>query len=116
MFTLRYSEEKNRIYIKLLGVLSEAEFETYKNNIIDLIDHSKTGFTVLADLSVCDSAILEQSDNFNIIREYGAKRGVKANALVLSEEVNEIYNRASQGKNRNAFLTIEAAERYLDAQ
>jgi hypothetical protein len=116
MFTLNYSVEKNRIYIKLHGVLSSTEFETYKNNIISLIDNSKVGFTVLADLSQCDSAILEQSDNFNIIREYGAKRGVKANALVLNEEVNEIYNKASQGKIRNAFLTIEAAERYLDVQ
>lgn len=77
MFTIRYSEEKNRIYIKLNGVLSEAEFNTYKNNILDLIDNSKTGFTVLADLSSCDSAILDSSDNFNIIREYESKEDSK---------------------------------------
>lgn len=116
MFTLSYSTEKNRIYIKLDGVLSSAEFETYKNNIMSLIDNSKVGFTVLADLSPCDGAILEQSNNFDIIREYGAKRGVKANALVLNDEVYEIYNKASKGKMRNAFLTIEEAQRYLDAQ
>lgn len=114
MFTLSYSKEKNRIFIKLRGVLTQAEFEAYKDNIISLIDQSKAGFTVLADLSPCDSGILQQSDNFNVIREYGAKRGVKANALVLSEEAYEVYNKASQGKSRNAFLTKEEAEKYLD--
>lgn len=110
MFELRYSEEKNRIYIKLDGVLSEAEFNTYKNNIIDLIDNSKTGFTVLADLSLCDSAILDNSDNFNVIREYGAKKEFKARALVLSRESYKIYNSIPQG----IFLTIEEAENYLN--
>ncbi len=114
MFTLRYSEEKNRIYIKLNGVLSEAEFNIYKNNILDLIDNSKTGFTVLADLSPCDSAILDSSDNFNIIREYGSKRGFKAHALVLDEKSYEIYNSTIHSSNKNIFLNIEEAESYLN--
>ncbi|MGB7606064.1 MAG: hypothetical protein WBL93_11385 [Lutisporaceae bacterium] len=110
MFELRYSEEKNRIYIKLNGVLSEAEFNTYKNSIINLIDNSKTGFTVLADLSLCDSTILDSSDNFNVIREYGAKKDFKARALVLNKESYKIYNSNLQG----IFLTIEEAEDYLN--
>lgn len=110
MFTLRYSEEKNRIYIKLNGVLSEAAFNTYKNNIIDLIDNSKAGFTVLADLSLCDSTILDSSDNFNVIREYGAKKDFKARALVLGTEAYNVYNNNLQG----TFLNIEEAEDYLN--
>lgn len=114
MFTLSYSEEKNRIYIKLLNLLSEAEFEVYKTDIMNLIDNSKAGFTVLADLSPCSPAILARSDSFNIIREYGAKRGFQANALILSSESYELYNSNPRG-NKNAFLTLEEAECYLDS-
>jgi oligoendopeptidase F len=113
VFTLRYSDEKNRIYIKIDGALSEAEINTYKNNIIDLIDHSKMGFTVLADFSRCDRSILDNSDNFNVIREYGAKRGFKANALVLKREFYDIYCNVLVN-NKNIFITIEDAENYLD--
>lgn len=110
MFSLSYSEEKNRIYIKLNGLLSEAEFNTYKNNIMALIDNSKAGFTVLADLSLCDSTVLANSDNFNVIREYGAKKDFKARALVLGTEAYKLYNSNLQG----AFLNIEEAEAYLN--
>ncbi|MDF2592484.1 MAG: hypothetical protein K0S75_1950 [Clostridia bacterium] len=115
MFILRYSEEKNRIYIELHNVLSQAEFEAYKSNIIAIIDNSKMGFTVLADLSTCDKSILDRSDSFNVIREYGVKRGFKANALVLGRESYDIYNRNIQGSNKHIFLTIEEAENYLNA-
>ena len=114
MFFLHYSEEKNRIYIELRGELSEAEFNAYKNNIIDLIDGARPGFTVLADLSLCDRSVIENSDNFNVIREYGAKRGFKANALVLGEDAYKTYTSALKGNNNNIYYTKDEADSYLD--
>ncbi len=114
MFSLYYSKEKNRIYISIKDTLSASEFESYKAHIMQLIDDAEPGFTVLADLSHSDRSVIEKSDNFNVIREYGAERGFRANALVLGEEAFKYFNSNAKGGNKNVFLTKEHADTYLN--
>jgi hypothetical protein len=113
MFSLHYSKEKNRIYIMIQGVLSEAEFIAYRDHIVTLMDGARKGFTVLADLSLCDRSLIEKSDHFNRIREYGAKMGFKAKASVVSQEVFKAQ-KGDLRKDKNIFLTKEEADHYLD--
>lgn len=114
MFSLRYSKVKNRIYIKINDDLSSEAFERYKSEILSLIDDSDLGFTVLADLSDCTLSVLKSSDKFNIIRDYGASKGFKANANVLSPSHYEFYMKLSPVNKNNVFLTSNEAEEYLD--
>lgn len=114
MFSLHYSKEKNRIYISIKGTLSASEFEAYKNQIMELIDSAVPGFTVLADLSHSDKLVIEKSDNFNVIREYGAEKGFHANALVLDEEGFKRFTGNDESKGKNVFLSKEHADHYLD--
>lgn len=96
------------------GELPEADFIAYRDHIITLIDGADEGFTVLADLSLCDRSVIEKSDNFNVIREHGAKRGFKANALVLSQVVFKAQRGDLSTGSKNIFLTKEEADCYLD--
>lgn len=114
MYKFLYCKEKNRIYISIEGALSSLEIEKYIKELIELIDNTKPGFTVLADSSKSSISFLENSAKFQVIRDYGVEKGFKNVATVLSEEARRLNDIKPFPGIKNIFNSIEAAEIFLD--
>ena len=114
MYELNYSKEKNRIYIRIEGYLTDAEISYYIDDLIHLIDMTMPNFTVLADVTKSDISVLLNGSKFQEVRDYGATKGFKNVATVVSSEAYEIHKNKSFEGIKNVFSNMQDAEQYLD--
>lgn len=114
MYKITYSQLKNRIFIEIYGVLSPEEKDEYKRTAIATIDDAKNDFTVFVDLVHCDINVLMSSDEFQVIRDYGTKKGVKAVACVLNSYCYEMHKQKTLSSLKNVFLDANEAEIFLN--
>ncbi len=114
MYTIRYDKNENRIYINISGELSSPESEKYTAEMYRTIEEASSGFTVLADLSQSAPSVLENSGDFEKIREYASGRGVAGVVTLVSPLAFEKHNSNPFKGARNVFVNREAAIKYLN--
>lgn len=114
MYTINYSSTNNRIYVKVVGDISDEEMNKYEKEMLAIVDKTTPGFTVLADLLESNEVFIYKSGAFQSIRNYGIKKGFKASAHVLNNETYEANIGKSFEGIKNIFLSCEDAERFLD--
>lgn len=114
MYTISYDPSKNRIFIKIIGTMTDQEVQDYTKETISLIDTANPGFTVCANMEQSDRTVLENSGTFQGIRDYAMQKQLRNVATVLSQEAYNIHQEAPFTGIRNIFLNQEEAERFLD--
>jgi len=114
MYKFIFNNDKNRIYIYIGGSLADSELEKYKNELIEMINKTHTGFTVFADSSKSSISFLENSVKLQGARDYGVTRGFKGVATVLSYEAFEIHQKKPFPGIKNVFTDVIEAEQFLD--
>jgi len=115
MFNFAYCEEKNRIYINIEDDLSSSEIDAYIKGLTDLIERTRPGFTVLADLSESRISFVEKSAEFQVIRDYSIKKGFKNVATVLEAYAYKLHKGSPFPGVKNTFLCVREAEAFLDS-
>lgn len=115
MYKFSYSEEKNRIYIQVTGALTAQELESYKEELLDIVNRTQPGFTVFADSTKSDISFLENSGKLQVIRDYAATRGFKSVATVLGKEAYELHQQKPFPGIKNVFTDLQEAEKFLDS-
>lgn len=115
MYKFSYCKEKNRIYIKIEGELSPTEIENYIKELIVLIEETRPSFTVLADLSKSSISFLKNGTKFQVIRDYGVKRGLKNVATVLGTDAFKLHEEKPFPATKNTFICVSEAEAFLDS-
>jgi len=114
LYTIDYSKEKNRIYVKIVGDITDEEMKSYEKEMLSIVDVTTPGFTMFADLLESDEAFLCKSGSFQSIRNYGATKGFKAASYALNSETYELHKKNPFQGIKNIFLSIAEAERFLD--
>ena len=114
MYEISYSKEKNRIYIKISEDLCGAEEKNYIDDMINRLNNVNPNFTVCANLKGCGISVLHNSENFEVVRNYGREKKIYKVAIVLNNEVFNANLSNPSNKLSNTFKNIEDAEKYLD--
>ncbi len=114
MYTIRYDQSINRIYINIEGDMSPPESEKYIEEMYRTIEKTSIGFTVFADLSQCAPSVLENSANFEMVRNYASKYGVSGVVTLVSPQAFEAQRVNPVKGARNIFDSREAANKYLE--
>ena len=114
LYTIRYDQSINRIYINIEGDMSPPESEKYIEEMYRTIEKTSIGFTVFADLSQCAPSVLENSANFEMVRNYASKYGVSGVVTLVSPQAFEAQRVNPVKGARNIFDSREAANKYLE--
>lgn len=114
MYSLKIDKEKNRIYIFIKDKLENEEMAKYTQELLQLIDQTEYGFTVCADIRQADISILENSENFQPIRKYGEKKGLKAAIEIMNENQINVHSRHPVIGMKNVVTNEEEAEKFFN--
>lgn len=115
MFLINCNKALNRIYITITDTLSESEIEKYIKDMITILNDVKPGFTVCTDLSNASLEEIRSGSKFNSIREKGIEKGIKAVAVVLSEDMYALYSEGHFPHIKNAFNSLDEVENFLNS-
>ena len=82
--------------------------------MIEIIEKTKPGFTVLADSSKSSISFLENSSKLQAARDYGVKKGFKNVATVLGADAFRLHEKNPFQGIKNTFMSLKEAEAFLD--
>lgn len=114
MYSVNYSEANNRIYIKIKGELGSTEMQGYIDNVINAINNAKPGFTVCADLTEAAVSVLENSTDFQCIRDYAASKSLACAVTVLNPELYRMHMQSPFKGISKVCTCMDAAEEILN--
>ena len=114
MFLINYNKDLNRIYISITDTLSEIEIKKYIEDMITILNDVRPGFTVCTDLSNASLEEIKSGSKFNSIREKGIEKGIKAVAVVLLEDMYDLYSEGHFPHIKNAFNSLDEVEKFLN--
>lgn len=120
MYSIKYDENKNRIYTKLEGFIKKDEAEAYMKDGFRMHKQVKPGFTFLVDIRDLKTLPQESLEYIQKTREDGVKNGAKLGATIISETDNILKNQTQRtakkvnGFEEIYFTSIEEAEAFLN--
>ena len=120
-FDIRANVVKNRLYLRLVGSMSDEDAAMVATRIIDEIGKLKPGFAIINDISGLKPASQVASDHLRRAQELSVKRGSgRVIRVVGSQAITRMqWNRTlkqSLGKTAEEAATVEEAERMLDQE
>lgn len=114
MYSVDYSGSNNRIYIRINGVLDGTEIQSYINDVINAINNTEPGFTVCANLTEAAVSVLENSANFQCVRDYACSKSLACAVTVLSPELNRLHMQSPFQGIAKVCTSMDAAEEILN--
>lgn len=118
-YDIRANPAKNRLYLKLAGMMSEAEAKTVADTIIREIAKLKPGWAVINDISELKPADDKATAHLRRAQEASAKAGCVRVVRVVGRQAitNLQWNRTlaeTQGMRADTAGTVADADRLLD--
>ena len=118
-YDVRANQAKNRLYLKLAGMMSEAEAKTVADTIIQEIAKLRPGWAVINDISELKPADEKATAHLKRAQEASAKAGCVRVVRVVGKQAitNLQWNRTlsdAQGMRADTAGTVADAERLLD--
>jgi hypothetical protein len=119
-YDIRANVAKNRLYLKLEGMMSEADAKKVHDTILAEIRKLKPGWAVINDISALKPTSDEATAYLRAAQEASAKLGVKRVVRVVGNQAitNLQWNRTlvdAQGTRADVAATVADAEKLLDA-
>ena len=117
-FEAHTNPEKNRLYIKFVGVFSAQEMASTTTELNTLLKDLKPGFTVVSDISEYKPSSQETAEQIKRGADNLVKKGMKKLIRVIGESAvaQMQFDRTAQagGIQANTAASIQEAERLLD--
>lgn len=118
-YDIRANSLKNRLYIRMVGAMTDDEAKKVAATIIDEIKKLRPGFAVINDISGLKPAGEKASEYLRGAQEASVKRGSgRVIRIVGSQAITQLqWNRTlkeTQGIAAETAATLEEAERILD--
>ncbi len=116
---IRIDESKNRFYLTLSGLFSDAEVHEVVEHVIAELKKMKPGFTILTDISqfrpLTQQGVHEAQRVGDVVRQVGGKASARVVAASASVAAIQL-GRVNEAGGYRAFTcrTVEEAERLLD--
>lgn len=117
MFEANYNAAKNRVYVKLEGMMAMDEAKDYDKAVRDQVDKAKEGYTFCIDMANAQPAPAEVNDYLLGLREYMSRKNIKGSAMIVSSALTKLQlSRLVKdlGGAYGVSQSIEEADRYLD--
>lgn len=114
MYSVNYSKSNNRINIKIIGEIDGTEMQSYKDDVISAIDSTEPGFTVCADLTEAAISVLENSADFQFIRDYASTKSLASAITILSPELNRLHTQSPFKGIAKVCTSMDAVEEILN--
>ena len=116
---IRADAAKNRLYLRLVGTMSDDDAKKVADRIESEIRKLKPGFAVINDISELKPASEAASGHLKRAQDASAKAGVKRVIRVMGTKsiTNMQWNRTlreTQGINAEVVATLAEAEKLLD--
>jgi hypothetical protein len=118
-FDIQANIPKNRLYLRLVGFMSDEDAATVADRIISEVGKLKTGFAIINDISGLKPASQVAAEHLRRAQDLSIKRGSgRIIRVVGSQAITQMqWNRTlkeSQGKAAEVAATFEDAEKMLD--
>ncbi|MBG9791885.1 protein kinase [Paenibacillus dendritiformis] len=118
MFNVKYDAAKNRIYIKLEGMMGMDEAKEYDKTARQYVDKAKEGYTFCIDMADAQPAPADVNEYLAGLREYMAKKKILGSAMIVSSALTKLQlSRLIKelGGDNGVFQSYEEADKYLDS-
>jgi hypothetical protein len=117
-FTIKIDHQKNRLYVKLVGLLGGEEMLEGSRQTIKAMESLKPGFTIITDISECRPLSQEGFQEIRRVAETGLKLGMRISARVVgpSTITRLQFKRMSREAGYDSYnaASLEEAEAMLD--
>jgi hypothetical protein len=119
---IRADSLKNRLYLRLAGMMSDADAKLVAEKILSELPKLKPGFAVINDISELKPASEAASEQLKRAQAASVKAGIKRVIRVMGKQstiTNMQWNRTlrdTQGINAEVVGSLEEAERLLDGK
>ncbi|TVX93613.1 protein kinase [Paenibacillus agilis] len=117
MYEVKYREDKNRIYVKLEGLMTLEEAKEYDIAVRGCVDQATLGYTFCIDMSKAQPAPPEVNDYLASLRSYMAAKQLNGSSMIVSSVLTKLQlSRLIKeiGGIFNVSQTYEEADKYLD--
>lgn len=114
---VRADTEKNRLYIKTTGFLTDEDLKAAINENLKEADKLKPGFDVISDITELSVTSQKGSEEFTRARKELRKKGIGRNIIIAGESLArmQVVRKAAEVDIRDEYASsIEEAERMLD--
>ncbi|UHA74054.1 protein kinase [Paenibacillus sp. 481] len=118
MYNVDLNVEKNRLYVKLEGMMTMEEAIVYDQAVRSCVDKAKDGYTFCIDMANAQPAPAEVNEYLAPLREYMARKNIIGSAMIVrSEPTRRQLSRLIKelGVAYDVSQSIEEADRYLDS-
>jgi hypothetical protein len=118
---IRADVVKNRLYLRLVGFMTDDQAAEVAETIIQEIQKLRPGFDVINDISSLKPASPTATEHLRRAQEASARRGhgriirIVGKQAVTQMQWNRTLKASSQGANAEVAATLAEAERLLDA-
>jgi hypothetical protein len=120
MYIIKTVQEKNRLYVTLIGFFTVVEMKKCVDETIQATKKLTSGYDVITDISQFKPGIPEVAKEIERAQAHFASSGVRRGLRVVGESAltGMQFNRTGKqaGYNSNNIDTLEEAERILDNQ
>jgi predicted methyltransferase len=118
-YEVRANTPKNRLYLKLVGTMSDEDAKKVADTILAEIRKLKPGFAVVNDISALKPASQAATDQLRRAQDASVKQGVGRVVRVVGEQTitNMQWNRTlkdTQGIRADTATTVAEADKMLD--
>ncbi|WP_028596558.1 hypothetical protein [Paenibacillus assamensis] len=118
MFEVSCDVSKNRLYIKLEGMMSMEEAREYEKALYVCVSQMQEGYTLCFDMVNAQPGKLEVNNSLADIRAYMAEKKIKGTAMIVGNVLSKLQlTRLLKeiGGTFNVVQGYEDAEKYLDS-
>ncbi|MBU5592258.1 hypothetical protein KQI89_10835 [Clostridium sp. MSJ-4] len=116
MYTIRYDNSKNCIYILVEGNMDLQQADNYVKDLKRTIDGAKANFNMCTDLSKASVVLPEVNEKLNETKAYAKKKGYNKCAFVVSSAVFKMQiRRVFEESQESLFTSITDAEKFLNS-
>jgi hypothetical protein len=116
---LHLDEQKNRLYLTLTGLMTDAEMRVAADQTIEVVKKLRKGFTVLNDISQFRPMTKDGVNEVARVGVFCAQHGMRATARVvgISPTAHQQFQRVAKENGYTAYTaqSVEEAEALLDA-
>jgi hypothetical protein len=118
-YDVRANTIKNRLYVRMVGSMSDAEAKQVATTIMEEIKKLKAGFTVINDISQLKPAGEQATEHLKAAQQASARHGCSRVVRVVGAQsiTHMQWNRTlqnSMGVRADQAASVEEAERLLE--
>ncbi|MBG9737593.1 protein kinase [Paenibacillus alvei] len=118
MFETKFDAVKNRVYVKLEGMMTIEEAKEYDMAVRKEVDKAKEGYTFCIDMAKAQPAPADVNDYLSGLRDYMATKKTKGSSMIVSSALTKLQlSRLVKdlGGAYGVAQSYEEADRYLDS-